>query len=178
MKCRSVRRPRTQSLADATYPILHGTIRIYNVQIVGVSSGTATSALTGSTVRITGNWEIGPITNVDDCTACSYAVYFTFGTKRVGLVIKTSPTLDPNPGEGGTFDWTTQTPNGDGLYPLAVAYAISDTFYDDAPFVRPLAWRTGGEPTGGSVSGAITVTGPFATPVISGTLGTNGWYTE
>jgi hypothetical protein len=123
----------------------------------------------GSSLRVTGNWEIGPITNVDECQFCSYIVLL-FAGEAIPLVTKTSPVLNPNVGESGTIDRTFRAglPSA-GTGTIAAGYQLGATFDPAGPVVTPFP---------GALSGSYDVRGPWTEPAITGTLGTNGWYTS
>ena len=174
---------------DVTYPILHGTLRIYDVKIESVSAGTIFNAVTaqvtpGTAVRITGKWAIGPITNVDECQLCSYSTYMAWGNTSLDsdarsvnhFVTMTSPQLDPNAGPSGTFDWTTYAPHVlDVTFYVVPRWSVGDEEHGTG-----FGWLTGyGPGTSPPVSSLkLMVLGASIAPTVSGTLGTNGWYTS
>ena len=101
------------AFSDVTYAILHGTVRIFDTEIKSVDGialpagqhGAAVPA--GATLRLTGKWQIGPITSVNECQLCSYSAYVAWGSDMSvhgaaplnrGLVTLTSPELNPEPG--------------------------------------------------------------------------------
>ena len=173
---------------DVTYPVLHGTLRIFDIAVASISDGgpggrgpTSVSVPAGATIRVTGKWQLGPITNVDDCPQCDYALYVGWWLgdgfpRNQGLAITRSPELNPEPGPAATFDWTTHAPNERGVYFINAGSRVGSTFDPEASGFA--AAPNTNSPGFEAVSFHVGVSGPTMTPVVAGTLGANGWYTS
>src|SRR5689334_11699971 len=56
--------------SDITYPVPHGTLRIYDQTMLDAGGNDLflkESVVPNERIRFTGKWQVGPITNVDDC---------------------------------------------------------------------------------------------------------------
>ena len=176
---------------DVTYGMLHGTVRFSNAAVVSVSAGTFTGNTAtvppGSSVRVKGNWQIGPVTNTSYCPGCIIQIYLAWIPAAAangatpynkGLWSGQTYSPNPNPGASGAFDWTTTAPTVPGVYHIGRGQSL-DYQYN--------WWVQGGTgwPTAGPTSPAdaasfmITVPDPTAPEVaatVTGTLGDGGWY--
>ncbi|MDE3053888.1 MAG: hypothetical protein KGL38_03295 [Gemmatimonadota bacterium] len=119
----------TTVLGDVTYGMLHGSIRYWNTGIAatqnGSHAGDTAFVQPGAAVRLTGNWQIGPVTNTGYCPGCIIEEYVAWiapasgngaTPRNAGLWIGQTYFPNPNPGASGTFNWTTHAPTAEGAY--------------------------------------------------------------
>ena len=150
----------TTVLSDVTYGMLHGSIRFWNTTVASTENGTysADTAFvhTGAAVQLKGNWQIGPVTNTGYCPYCvieEYAAWIQPAASsgatplNTGLWMGGTPFTDPNPGQSGSFDWTTHAPTTEGAYYVGSGGSLDYQFR---------AWITGGfgRATDGSTTAA------------------------
>ena len=169
---------------DVTYPVHHGTLRVWDANITtvadGKSHGVGAFVAPGALVRFTGKWQIGPITDVADCTQCDYALHAALvgpSPSVTQLVVTRSPELNAEPGQSGEFDWVAQAPNkGSANVAVMAGYSVSSSL--DFPTTVTQGWPTGTPGAAVYVSLVLTVMGPTITPNVTGTVGENDWYTS
>lgn len=119
----------TTVLGDVTYGMLHGTIRFWNTTVASTQNGTysvdTAFVHTGAAVQLKGNWQIGPVTNTSYCPGCIIEEYVGWISpasangatpRNAGLWIGQTYFPNPNPGQSGTFNWTTHAPTAEGAY--------------------------------------------------------------
>ncbi len=154
--------------ADVTYHTLHSTVRFWNVAIASVGAGTISGNTAtvppGTTIRVTGNWQIGPVTDVSYCPTCVIQVYVAWlnpaassGVTPInqGLWSGILSVVNPNPGPGGTFDFTTTAPTVPGDYYIAQGGSL---LFNYSPTVQGgPGWVTAGSPPNRWVSFRISV---------------------
>lgn len=182
----------TTVAGDVTYGMLHGTFRIYNTSIPSTSSGFVSGdtafVLPGATVTMTGDWQVGPVTNVSYCPTCIIEEYVAWtggaaanhaAPTNLGLWEGNDYYVNPSPGGDATFasganpfTFTTRAPAVDGEYYVGSGGSL-DYQFD--------SWITagGGRPTAGpnaATAFSFVVIADGTPPVISYT-GNAGSYT-
>jgi len=178
-------------VADVTYGMLHGTVRFWNSQITSVSAGTfsgnSATVDPGASITVSGNWQIGPVTNTGYCPGCIIQIYVAWvpdaaasgaTPRNKGLWSGQTYSTNPNPGASGSYSWTTNAPTQAGVYYIGRGQTLHYSYQ----------WYTQGgygTSTSGSISPAASFqivvpdpTAPAITPALSGTMGDNGWYTS
>lgn len=165
--------------ADVTYYTLHSTVRFYNAAIASVSAGSIDGndayVPPSASVRVTGNWQLGPVTDVSYCPFCIVQSYVAWvapapGVSPVnaGLFSMVIWPLNPNPGPAGSYDWTTQAPNADGEYHIGQGGTLD--YYYQPWATAGLGFITGSSPAITAASYRIVVDGTPPDVTYSGAL--------
>jgi hypothetical protein len=157
---------------DVTYPMLHGSFRVWNTAIVSVQGGSV-SGLTatvppGTAIAFSGTWQVGPVTDVSFCPGCVIQQYIAWDPQAAangatprnqGLWSGITPQTNPNPGATGSFSWQTTAPTVPGTYYIGVGESLDFSFL---PGVTGLpGWLTGSPSLAGRVSfRVVVVNGP------------------
>lgn len=131
----------TGSGLDVTYGMHRGSIRFWNTAIQSVSDGTFTGntavVTPGASVRMTGNWEFGPVTDPGNCPGCNVQIYIAWvapATERGAwppseyLWQGTAQSVIANNEPSGTFDWTSQAPTSPGFYYVGRGQTLDYSF--------------------------------------------------
>jgi hypothetical protein len=168
---------------DVTYGMLHGTVRFWNTAVQSVSDGSfdGNTAVVepGASVTMTGNWQIGPVTNTSYCPGCIIQIYVAWVPDAAangatpynkGLWSGQTYNTNPNPGASGSFSWTTQAPTVPGLYYVGRGQTLHYSFqpYAQGGFGHP----TGGDPAEEAASFVIQVR---ANPATKAECKKGGW---
>ncbi len=153
--------------SDVTYSVLHSTVRFWNVAVASVSAGTISGNTAvvppGATIRVTGSWQMGPVTDVSYCPYCIVQVYVawvgpaaaTATPINQGLYSNTIWPLNPQPGVSGRIDFTTTAPTAPGEYYLS--RGESWDFAYRAWIAGGIGYVTGGATSNQAVSFRIRV---------------------
>jgi hypothetical protein len=117
------------SSEDVTDGMLHGSVRFWDTAIQSVSDGTFSGntavVAPGASVRMTGNWQIGPVSDTSYCPGCNIQIYIAWVPDAAargawppsrGLWKGMTRSVNPNLGPSGSFDWTSEAPTVSGLY--------------------------------------------------------------
>ena len=131
----------TGSGLDVTYGMHRGSIRFWNTAIQSVSDGTFSGntavVAPGAKVRMTGDWQIGPVTNPSDCPGCNVQIYLAWVPDAMArgawppndyLWYGMAQSVKANNEPGGTFDWTTQAPTLPGFYYVGKGQTLDYSF--------------------------------------------------
>jgi len=114
---------------DVVYGMHRGSVRFWNTAIQSVRdgrfSGNTAVVSPGATVQMTGNWEIGPVTDPGKCPGCNVQIYIAWVPDAAdrgawppnqGLWKGMANSVKPNSEPSGSFDWTSQAPTAPGVY--------------------------------------------------------------
>jgi len=152
---------------DVTYGMLHGTMRIWNTAIQSVSDGTISRTLAvvspGASVRMTGDWRVGPVIDDSYCPGCVIQIYLAWlpgaatndaWPPSKGLWSGMSNT-HTGPSANGSFDWTSMAPAKPGLYHIGRGQTLDFDFR--LPTEGKMGYPTDGPATEPAASFVIQV---------------------
>lgn len=155
---------------DVTYGMLHGTVRLWNTQVVAVSSGTfsgnSATVDPGATITLSGTHQWGPITDMSYCPGCVIQTYVAWvppaaanGATPINKGIQSGGNGYYTYKPATNFTFTTQAPTVPGIYYIGKGETWD---YVYQPWTQGgMGWATG-SPSTPAASYIIEVMAPDA----------------